>query len=295
MAVIAGVASGQPKKPRTSVASGQTKNPGASVAPFGLKGDVLGETLPEFRARNDRVIGLGANGKDRAKFAAPDLPSTKHLPQCTNDVVMGNLSWDVQAQWETPEEKRAGVIKCIAALSADDDFDFEDTPTVATIEAYRIVYYFFHDQLYMIKATLPGDKYSEIRSAFATKYGVPSVSVAKYQNSFGATFSGERLLWSNEASQIAIGERDGEPDRPLLADTKDSGAEVRRTTVETEVIGKGYDAYRFAQIYSEVLRQIREQNRRALESPSVQVTIWHNALRNACETAGAAKGREKDL
>src|ERR1035438_458569 len=282
--------------PPKSVPKGVPKGKGAPIAsqpipstdsqPFSLKGDVLGETIDEFRSRNERVITLGIMGLDRLRLA-PDLPKTKNLPQCSNDKPdkTGDLPWDVR--FLTDGEKRAGVVRCIAALSLDDDFDFQDSPTVANVRAYRTVYYFFHLRLYMIKSTLPGSEYSVLRSASIDKYGAPSIGIAHYQNSFGAMFSGETLLWKNALSQISIGQRDGERDDSLVAQLKDMDAQIRSTTVNTAAIGKGYEATKAAHVYGEVLHTMREGNASALGEPNVLITIWHTALRKECEAAGA--------
>src|SRR6185503_9898025 len=67
------------------------KPPPVHAQPFGLKGDVLGESVEEFRAKNDRSISLGLMGRDRASIT-PELVTTKHLPQCTNDHPDGDVS-----------------------------------------------------------------------------------------------------------------------------------------------------------------------------------------------------------
>jgi hypothetical protein len=276
--------------PRVEASSAPQPSPSVSQ-PFGLKGDVLGETIEEFRARNERVITLGTLGQERAKVD-PDLPRTKKLPQCTNSIAVGNLSWDVREL--TDEEKRAGVIRCIAALSLDDDPDFEDNPTIANVRAYRTVYYFFHQRLYMIKSTLPASEYPVLRSAFIDKYGTPSVSAAEYQNSFGAKFSGEKLLWENSVSGMSLGQRDGDRDDPLTEQLKDTDVRIRSIKVNTAAIGKGYEATETATVYGRVLQEVREGNKGSLNSSNVLVTIWHNALRKECEAAGAVD-RKKDM
>ena len=294
--IAASILLAQTPPPRGTTKSKPSTAPKPSTAvapqPFGLKGDVLGETIDEFRARNARVIALGTMGEDRAKLE--DVDRTKNLPQCsigesdTND----DLSWDVR--FLTTEEKRAGVVKCIAALSLDDDFDFEDSPTVANAPTYKTVYYFFHQRLYMIKSTLPGKQYPALRSAFVEKYGTPSVTIAEYQNSFGAKFNGEKLLWSNGVSQISMGERDGERDDPSISQMKDSAAHIRSIKINTVAIGKGYEAGKTAYVYDHVLQEIRQKNKLALDSANVLIVIWHNALRKECETAGTVD-RKKDM
>jgi hypothetical protein len=270
------------------------RSPSPSSQPFGLKGDVLGETIDEFRAHNERIITLGYLGTERAKFA-PELPKTKHLPQCSNDEPdkNGNPSRDVQAL--TEEEKRAGVIKCIAALSLNDDLDFEDGPTVAGVNAVRTLYYFFHLRLYMIKSTLPGSEYPALRSAFIQKYGSPLARIAQYQNSMGGKFTGEELLWRNGVSQIQLGQRDGERDDPATVQLKDMEFSLKVSKVHLEATTTGgYETKLHANAYLETLQLIRERNKSALEASNALVTIWHTVLRKECEAAGS-KDRRKDM
>jgi hypothetical protein len=294
----------------------QTKNqtrtpahkPAATHAqPYGLKGDVLGETIEEFRTKNERSIPLGLMGKDRS-IVMPDLPAAKHLPQCSGDSPESDLSPDIQSDYESAEEKRAGVVKCIASLSIDDDMDYDDRPTIAGAQAYRTVYYFFQrsssgqfreanppKRLYMIRSTLPGTNYQEIRDAFVEKYGTPMIRVAQYQNGFGAKIEGEELLWTTEVSQISIGQRDGEPDDPSVTAAKDNRAEIASDQAATAAIGKGYAATRTAAVYGQVLTKLRAAHRVELGGSNVLVTIWDTALRRQCEAVGSAKDRAKDL
>jgi hypothetical protein len=189
----------------TQLVFGQGRKQTATSQPFGLKGDMLGETLTEFRAAHDHLIHTRPGEV---------LASTRHLPECTNDKVAGEysfLSYDVEATSETEEELRAGVVKCIAELGWQDRMGYDETPTVAGITAFRTVYYFFREQLYKIDSELPRPDFGNLREAFIAKYGPPfATEIAHYQNGFGARFSGQRLFWRNSVSTIAIGELDGE-------------------------------------------------------------------------------------
>jgi hypothetical protein len=263
-----------------------------SSQPYGLKGDILGETIEEFRARNARVITLGQMGLDRAKLD-PDLPKTKNLPQCSSDADPDTLSWDVR--FLTDQEKRAGVVKCIASLSLDDDWDFDDSPTIADVGAYKTVYYFFHGRLYMIRSTLPGKEYSTLREAFVEKYGIPSITTGQYQNSFGAQLSGEKLLWKNGVSQILIGQRDGEREDLPTSQAKDSDIRIRSMSIETKAIGHGYESKKIARVYAGVIDTMRERDKQALQSDNVLITTSLNDLKNECEAAAADQRRQKDL
>jgi hypothetical protein len=272
-----------------------------SVAPFGLKADQLGESLEEFRAKNDRVISLGPLGQYHAKLDT-SLLGTKHFPQCTND--RGNetdkeietlLSWDVKPSALTEEETRTKVIRCVTAPSVDDDFDFADRPTVAEIEAYRTVYYFFQEKLYLIRSTLPRVGYPDIRAAFQEKYGVPVIHAEQYQNALGATFVGENLLWDNEVSKISIEERGSDHDSQTVSASKDIVVRIRSTIIETLAIGKGYEATKTAAVYANMIKEDRDRNKMILQGANLVITIWHVGLKAQFEAASASKTRGKDI
>jgi hypothetical protein len=151
--------------------------------PFGLKADVLGETIQDFSRQNHAVCSTD-------KVGALDV-----------------LPIEVDISGATEGEQRAGVVKCIATGDA----------TVGGVAAYRTVFYFFRDRLYKIESELPRTEYAHIREALTAKYGSPAPARRiGYQNGFGAQFVGERLSWHNQASSIAIGELDSESDNVRL-------------------------------------------------------------------------------
>jgi hypothetical protein len=234
-------------------ASGQKTQQSLASSPFALKGDLLGETLQGFRIRNERTVRTPQNSKVAKSF---------HLPVCTNDRVGGHTlsDYDIDEMGQTPEETRAGIVKCRAALNRTEnsdlfinngldvlqDFPRFDESSIAGAGAYQTIYYFFHDQLYKIQSELPAEEYANIRAAFVAKYGPPVVTIQRYQNSFGATVEGEQLLWSNSSSHIGIGQLDG--------------------------------------------TNVRDWTRN-----QVRIVYWHDSIDKECETAGAAKDRTKDM
>jgi hypothetical protein len=265
----------------------------AAAEPYALKGDVLGESIEEFRTRNHRTINLGQMGQDHLTLD-PDLPKSKVLPACSSDETdPERLPWDVRRL--TDEERRAGVIKCVASLSVDDDSDFDDRPTIAEVEAFRTVYYFFHNRLYMIRSTIQLAAYQTLRSAYIEKYGKPGIAAERYQNAFGATVVGETLSWTNGSSEIHIAQLDGDKDSPDLVEAKDSAVRVRAIQVDTLAIGKGFDARRTARIYEGVTSQIREKDKLSESVDNVLVVYSHSALDQECRLAGASKTRQNDL
>jgi hypothetical protein len=172
--------------------------------------------------------------------------------------------------------------------------DFDDRPTIAEVEAFRTVYYFFHDRLYMIRSTLPGQSYPDLRKTFTDKYGSPEFRTVQYQNSSGAKADGEKLLWKTAISQISIGERDGQPDDPFMTSLKDSAVRIAATEARTAAIGNGYEATKTATVYGQVLNEFRGRHRQELSASNVLIVIWDTALRNECDAAGSTD-RKKDI
>jgi hypothetical protein len=109
--------------------------PSPGAQPFGLKDDRLGESLQEFRARHDRTL-IGDE---------PILHRKKRLPQCTGDKVDFKTRFETLSSAVIPDEKeeRAGIVKCIASVTREDDPDFNDEPTVAGIRVYGRFIIFF--------------------------------------------------------------------------------------------------------------------------------------------------------
>lgn len=277
----------------------QSVRPASPPQPFGLKGDVLGETIDEFRARNKRLLAWGPLGAARGSFD-PHFPATKQLPQCSIDQVeesekSAGIGLSVDIASSTEEEKRAGVVKCIAALSVNDDLNFDDETTIAGVHPYQTVYYFFHDRLYMIRSVLAIANYTELRSAFVTKYGPPLVITARYQNSFGAKFTGERLSWKNSTSQIAIGQydADGIGRGPFETQMQLSGQDIMLLKADIAVISQPESVRVKEKAYAESVKQIANMQSDAAPN-NVLLVISHTALQKQCEAAGAVN-RQKDM
>src|SRR6185295_18036320 len=111
------------------------QTPDGSAQPFGLKGDVLGETLQEFRTRNDRVYV--PNKRDPLyKFSLVRGP--QHFPKCTGDGSIETAPLALKRR--TEEQNRAQVIQCVLAEAGEPQ-------TVAGISAFEIVYSFFQGRL----------------------------------------------------------------------------------------------------------------------------------------------------
>jgi hypothetical protein len=208
------------------------------------------------------------------------------------------LSWDVAKSKLTEDENRAGVVKCIAALSLNDDVDFHDGPTVAGISAYRTVYSFFHNRLYKIESELPEGSYRELREAFVAKYGKALVGIAQYQNSFGAKAIGQQLGWKNAVSQISIGQLDAKQrSDPFRDQIEEMDEHIRSTKVDLEALDLSPDAQLAARAYNKSVETIKQINKALEGHNNVLLTIWHNALWKEVESAGrpAVKDRAKDL
>lgn len=170
------------------------------LVPFEFKGDVLGETLQEFRTKHDAILAVPQVYKkvDRRRTAL-------HFPQCTDDpeVVKDWLTPSTLTHQWTEEETRAGVIKCIAT---------REPQTVAGARlAQEVVYRFFQGRLYSIRIQTDRSDYAVVRDAFIAKYGKPdSTETVNLANALGGVLTGERVMWVNSVSAISIGEIDGQ-------------------------------------------------------------------------------------
>jgi hypothetical protein len=225
----------------TPLVFGQGKKHIATSQPFGLKGDTLGETIAEFRSRNERTVQTPPNAKQSKAI---------HLPLCADDLAEGRVlsHADIDDLLHTDEEIQAGIVECRATLNRHENMDlfinngfdlvesfkYFDEPTVAGAGAYQTVYYFFSGKLYKIQSELPAEDYAAIRGTFVEKYGKPSVTMHRYQNGFGAQVDGEELLWDNGNSQIRIGQLDG-------TNTLDGSANQVQVVFWHKVIGKLFE------------------------------------------------------
>jgi hypothetical protein len=149
----------------SSHAQSQTANP-----PYDLKGDRLGTSLEDFKAKYHHSIS----------------GDTRQAPFCTDKE---NGLTECQIYW--PFEKlQRNAVETIANAPADLMFQFVD------------------GKLWEISAVFNQKDFETAKKAFIEKLGDPKSNESKvYENAFGATFSGLILGWDNGTSTILLVER----------------------------------------------------------------------------------------
>lgn len=86
----------------------------------------------------------------------------------------------------------------------------------AGVGASEIVSFYKH-QLVSFMFEFPNDEYDKIRGALEQKFGRPTSTKQKsYQNSFGASFAGESVLWDNGVSSISLEQIGGDRDHSVI-------------------------------------------------------------------------------
>lgn len=162
-----------------------------NIEPFELKGDRLGMSLEEFKAKYTRVV-------EGHNEWAPCCSDT----QASNENVM---------LLSKPWHFEAGIVTCSIS------FPFEifrgEGPTIAEVKVKLLVHHFIDGKLYQITALIPHSGYLDVKNGMIAKYGMPNItSDDEYQNRMGARFTGESLFWTNDVSSIRLKEYDGKLD-----------------------------------------------------------------------------------
>ncbi len=175
---------------------------------FGLKGDILGETLEDFKNRNARDVEV---------IDDPDIPGVQafsahvHYPVCSGDSIKWRGVDSNFARYEldvdAPPDKAHYTVCVTAGAVSGRDSPAGRHPTIAGVEAAPI-YYFFDGRLFEISAFVGMDDFTRIEQGFGEKYGVPHDSRTEHlQNNFGATFESRSDLWATGDSRIELHER----------------------------------------------------------------------------------------
>lgn len=192
---------GAPKKPSIPVPLGPkdaeiTKPaPKSDEEPFDLKGDRLGMSLDEFKAKYTRKV----QGHNQSAPFCSDTQPQKEI------VTLLSKPWHTQA----------GIVNCSIA------FPFEyirgDAPTIAEVKTKLLVHHFLDGKLYRITVWFPHHGYTKGKGGLIAKHGAPKQQQTnEYQNRLGARFTGESLVWENTMSTIMLTERFGDLDTSSL-------------------------------------------------------------------------------
>jgi len=166
-----------------------------SSEPFDLKGDRLGMSLQQFKAKYARRV---QDHNESAPFCSDTRPGQEIVTLLSE-------------AWHT----KAGIVNCSIT------FLFEafqgDEPTIAEVKTTLLVHHFVDGMLYRITAWFPHDGYFKVKDGLIAKHG-PSKQqeTNSYQNRLGATFTGESLIWANAVSTIVLTERFGDLETSAL-------------------------------------------------------------------------------
>jgi len=148
--------------------------------PFELKGDRVGISLAEFKAKYARKLGAGIS----APFCSDSYPG-QALP----------------ALHAEPWHAAAGIIHARVDLPTENS-----SPTVAGTDTEMLLYQFVDEKLFRITALFDTDSFHHIREALFEKQGTPS---AELHDPMG-------FLWQNEVYSIELVRGTIRPKRPSM-------------------------------------------------------------------------------
>jgi hypothetical protein len=114
--------------------------------PFELKGDRLGMSLADFKAKYARTIG------------AMNLPFTS---ESTPGQANSSL-------WSEPWHARAGIVHARVDLPSENN-----SPTLAGVKTELFLYHFVDGQLFRITVLFDTEAFHLVREAMVQKYGLP--------------------------------------------------------------------------------------------------------------------------
>lgn len=169
-------------------------------SPYDFKGDRLGMSLAEFKAKYHRKVPNQISRKEWERINRPArragllVPYEEYhvYPHCSDEHTKDKLLL------ADPEELAVGLVNCMIPSKT----------TIANRPTQFHLFKFVDQGLYEIMLVIDHLDYLTVREALSSKYGEPhSKSTKEYQNAFGARFQGEVLIWDNEVSAIQLLER----------------------------------------------------------------------------------------
>jgi hypothetical protein len=141
--------------------------PDAEVLAFELKGDRLGMTLDDFKAKYARKMG------------SITLPyTTESCPGQSN-----------AALWSEPWHMAAGLINARVDLPSEGN-----PPTIAGVKTEQMLYHFVDGRLFRITVLFDTEAFHLIREAIVAKHGAPTTEIKEPME----------LAWVNAASTIRL-------------------------------------------------------------------------------------------
>jgi hypothetical protein len=138
-------------------------------------------------------------------FAQTDAPQ----PYDVKGVKLGSALTD----WEAGAGSKCQKL----AVTKGDDVTFLcPGATFAGLPVTEMVS-FYKGNLMSFYFQFPHDSYEQMRDAVKQKFGSPKESKQEtYQNAYGATFTGESLIWTNEVSSVSVEEIAGDRDTSVV-------------------------------------------------------------------------------
>jgi hypothetical protein len=200
-----------------------------SVTPesFGLKGDLIGESLNDFKARNAAILNDGVHSS---------------YPRCTGDVPN-----EVRPQPPDPEgagtkiymrqleaykdasraymQRHDAIQITLDGMAATNSLGADKVCIVGLamtgkIAGFRagVEYYFREDHLDRIEGMLLSTYFDSVDKAIKAKYGDPSSARKEsYQNRMSASFTGEVETWESDNAVILFSQVSGDVDHSHLS------------------------------------------------------------------------------
>jgi len=183
----------------------------ATPETFGLKGDVIGESLDDFKARNAATLNDGVHSS---------------YPRCSGDVPKEvrppSSDTDASKVYNQRHDSSQMVLDGMALnheLGADKVCVVGESMTgkIAGFRGY-LRYYFRGGHLDRIEGTLPSTDFDSVDKAIKAKYGDPSSEKTESnQNRTGTSFSGEVDTWESDSAVILFSQVGGDIDHSHLS------------------------------------------------------------------------------
>lgn len=161
--------------------------------PYSVKGDTLGMSLAEFKAKY-------RHGVEGDRREAPFTSDQRDDLSREKD--------PISTLFEKAWHPKAKIVTARITFPFEDYRDNSWTPTLAAVKTDMHCYSFVDSRLYEILFVFSSDGFARILDAMVAAYGRPGKLVTKqYQNAFGAKFDGVVAMWENEVSTIMLIER----------------------------------------------------------------------------------------
>jgi hypothetical protein len=199
----------------------------ATPETFGLKGDVIGESLDDFKARNAATLNDGVHSsyprcsgdvpnEIRPQSPDPSGAGTKiYMRQF--DAYMDASRAYIQRHDATQLTLDGMATKHVLGADKVCIVGAAMTGIIAGFGA-EVEYYFRQDHLDRIDGTLPSTYFDSVGKAIKAKYGDPSSArTESYQNRMGASFTGEVDTWESEKAVILFTQVGGDVDHSHLS------------------------------------------------------------------------------